>query len=538
MATIEIHNLYSKVIDASPKALTAIDNALAVETPGYKFTASYRSGYWDGMTRFFNRVSGKFPTGLLSEVVAALRKIGEDPEIVDKRNAVEYTLDDEIKLGHKELGHITLRDYQYECVKKALESSRGIINVATNGGKTEIACGIIKSILPNLKPGDRIAFFTHSKEIFHQSHKRIEERLGIKVGLIGDGKWDEQQVTVVMIPTVAKYIKKPEELPKTKKLKELSDKVTDIQMVLRSKKITLKDKQKYEEKLKEATEALKAYRKEQWDKINDNVKRTNDFLKSIVAFIGDEVHHASSDTWYKIFMSLKNAYYRFGLTGTVDESNEINVKRLLGCTGKIVKKVSNEFLIEKGYSAKPTIYMMSIPAEPIVDVDYMTARERGIIHCSPRNQVFVNKVLERAKSGKQCLIIVNETEHGEIVLDMLKDKGITVKFTHGDKSSKYREEVLEELRNGTLQVLIATSILDEGVDVSGINCLFLMAGGKSMRQLLQRIGRGLRKKEDNSGLEVYDALDYHNEYLVDHTLERYYTYKDEGFEITKLPYQA
>jgi superfamily II DNA or RNA helicase len=70
-----------------------------------------------------------------------------------------------------------------------------------------------------------------------------------------------------------------------------------------------------------------------------------------------------------------------------------------------------------------------------------------------------------------------------------------------------------------LPVLIATTIFDEGVDVSGINCLFLAAGGKSMRQLLQRIGRGLRKKSDGSCIEVYDdVLDYHNEHLTRHTL--------------------
>jgi superfamily II DNA or RNA helicase len=85
-----------------------------------------------------------------------------------------------------------------------------------------------------------------------------------------------------------------------------------------------------------------------------------------------------------------------------------------------------------------------------------------------------------------------------------------------------------------LPVLIATTIFDEGVDVSGINCLFLAGGGKSMRQLLQRIGRGLRKKADGSGIEVYDVLDYHNEHLARHTLERYKVYKSEGFDIIKL----
>lgn len=527
MAKIELHNLYSTVKDATPRTMIAIDAALAVETPGYEFTAMYKSGMWDGMTRFFKKNSGKFPTGLLTDVVKAIKK-HEQFEIEDKRNILDYNLPEEIKLTHTELGHITLRDYQYDSVQKALEASRGVINVATNGGKTEIACGIIQSVLPSLKKGERVVFFTHAKEIFTQSAKRIEERLGIKVGLIGQGKWEEEQVVVAMIPTIQKYMSKPKDLPKSVKLKELAGKVETLQAADRAH-----PNGEFKERLKEANAELKAYRKEQWDKINANVKKTKAFIDSIVCFLGDEVHHASSDSWYKVFMGLDNAYYRFGLTGTIDDTNPINLKRLLGCTGRIVTKVSNEFLIEQGHSAKPTIYMLPIPAK-VIDYNYMDARQDGIIHCHPRNKAFVEKVLERAELGKQCLIIVNETKHGEIVLEMLKDKGFTVKFSHGDKSDKYRETVLDELKDGSLQILIATTILDEGVDVSGINCLFLMAGGKSMRQVLQRIGRGLRKKADGSGLEVYDALDYHNEYLVDHTLERYTTYKKEGFDIVKL----
>jgi superfamily II DNA or RNA helicase len=533
MATIELHNLYSTVIDASSKTLYAIDSALAVETPGHEFSATFKSGMWDGMTRFFKMKSGKFPTGLLTQVAGAIKRSGDTFDIVDKRNIINYTLPDEIKLAHSELGEITLRDYQYGAVKESLEASRGVVNVATNGGKTEIACGIIKCVLPHLKKGERIVFFTHAKEIFTQSAKRIEERLGIKVGLIGQGKWDEQQVTVVMIPTIQKSLKKPKELPKTPKLKKLTDDVEVLKSALRSPTISEEYAQKYTDELMVLDEELKAYRKAEWAKVNEKVKKTQSFLDSVVCFLGDEVHHASSDTWYNVFMGLKNAYYRFGLTGTIDQKNQINVKRLLGCTGRITVKVSNEFLIEKGYSAKPTIYMLPIPAD-VIESRYGDARMDGIIENYARNSVFVEKVLERAKLGKQCLVIVNEIRHGDIVLEMLHDKGFTVKFSHGQRSDKYREEVLDELRDGSLQILIANSILDEGVDISGINCLFLMAGGLSMRQLLQRIGRGLRKKEDGSGLEVYDALDYHNEYLVDHTLERYTTYKREGFEIIKL----
>src|SRR5690606_9995040 len=109
---------------------------------------------------------------------------------------------------------------------------------------------------------------------------------------------------------------------------------------------------------------------------------------------------------------------------------------------------------------------------------------------------------------------------------------VECEFTHGSFSR--REEVLDDMKEGRLKVLIATSILDEGVDVSGINCLWMAAGGKSFRQVLQRIGRGLRKKDDGSGLEVYDFLDYTQKHLIKHTQERYTYYKNEGFEIKKV----
>ena len=527
VAIIELGNVHSTIKEASKELMHRLNEALAVETPGFSFSSTYNRGFWDGKTRFLNKKTGQFPTGLLSYVAKTLKKHGEEYEIVDNRTPVGYSLDKEITLSHKKLGQITLRDYQYESVEKGLASSRGIINVATNGGKTEIACGIIKSILPHLKKGQRIAFFTHSTEIFNQSAKRLSERLQIKVGKIGAGTWDEQQVTVVMIPTIQKYYKKPKKPTATKKLKDLQAESK------RLKDLSLRDKS-YKDEYKNAQEAVKEYTKQQMEKLNDGYNKGKGFLDSLVGFIADEAHHSSSDTWYNIFMSLENCYFRYGLTGTVDESNEINLFRLYGCTGKIVKKVTNKFLIENGYSAKPVVYFLPIDTKSIDYVDYQTARDQGIINNKERNQAFVDKVLERAKSGKQCLIIVNETTHGEIILNMLSDQGITVDFTHGEMTKTHRQKVLDRLDEGSLDVLIATSILDEGVDVSGINCLFLMAGGKSMRQMLQRIGRGLRKKEDGSGLEVYDALDYHNEFLVDHTAERYQTYKNEEFEVKKL----
>lgn len=532
MAKIIITNQQCQVLDATIPTKRALDKAMSVKTPGCEFTPTYRSGKWNGMTNFFSIANGKFPTGLLQLAIEVIEEVGEPYSIEDKRKPYQIDIPSEIVLQDGE-GTITLRDYQYESVVSALHMKRGVINVATNGGKTEIACGIMQQVLPHIGKDQRILFFTHSKEIFTQAVERISKRLGIPVGQIGSGKWEEQQVTVVMIPTIAKYITKTDKVPNTKKYKEMIAKVDNLTRQYATAKGVVKDMT--HASLQLAIQEKAEYEKEKLKGLNEMYDKATKLLKATMMFIGDEVHHASSDTWYKLFKKIPNAVYRFGLTGTVDKSNPVNVMKLHASTGDIVAKVSNEFLIENGYSAKPIINMLNLgDIEQVPSVFYAEVRRLGIIEHKERNSIFVRKIVEQFEGGKQCLVIVNETEHGDIVLDMLEKEISSVQFIHGQKTAKVREQALQDLKEGTLRVLISTSILDEGVDVSSINCIFLMAGGKSMRQLLQRIGRGLRKKADGSHVDVYDALDYHGKYLTEHLAERYATYVEEGFEVRKI----
>lgn len=356
---------------------------------------------------------------------------------------------------------------------------------------TEVACGVIQQLLPTLPEGQQIVFLTGSKEIFTQSHKRISERLGMEVGKIGDGKWDIKPVTVAMIPSLSRYLKvKPTKKADPKKYKETRDKVMG-------------------------------------------------FLHSCHGFIADEVHHASSDSWYKLLMAMEQAHYRIGLTGTVAQDTTLSYMRLVGSTGRILIKISNDFLINEGHSAKPVIHLHTHPAKQF-NSPYDFARKEGIINCIERNKSIVKLALDKAKNGQQSLIIVSETEHGSTLEDVMQvlayKYDLTVDeiaFIHGDSPKSLRNTCLDKFAEGNIRILIATSIMDEGVDISGINCVFLAAGGKSTRQVLQRIGRGLRKKADGSGVEVHDFIDSHNEYLMNHTEVRIAVYRREKFDIVK-----
>ncbi|BAK52977.1 DNA helicase [Bacillus phage SP-10] len=565
---IVVDNNYSKITDVTTKGnrdllLTSIDDELAVRSPGYFFSPAFKSGRWDGFIRFYDRRTRTFPTGLLDSVLSIFAEAGIEFEIDDNRTVYEFDFPEEIKLMEPsvEEGYITLRDYQYEAVVETLKKRRGVVNVATNGGKTEIASGIIQQLLPKMKPKQRILFVTHNKEIFHQSAARIEKRLGIKVGKVGDGIWDLRPVTLVMIPTISRYVTKSKSKKKSKPItytgemkaiKRIFDVIEDDEP--RGKELdklvslfqgeNSRDAQEAAEILynvrekkttfKKLRKALEKYESKKRGKSDEKKQEVLDLLESAVCFIGDEFHHSVSDTWYQSLMLCKNAVFRIGLTGTVDKKDELNYMRILSCTGEITTKISNEFLISRGFSAKPTIHLSKIETPVIPEqVGWQEAYRIGITENEYRNKVIANKVASKYKEGKGCLIITNHINHGQTILDLLKELDVEAEFTNGQRSSEDREAFLQRMRDGELRVLIATSILDEGVDISGINCVWMAAGGKSYRQTLQRVGRGLRKKEDGSGLEVYDFLDFTHSILTKHTQERYTYYKDEGFEIKR-----
>jgi len=103
-------------------------------------------------------------------------------------------------------------------------------------------------------------------------------------------------------------------------------------------------------------------------------------------------------------------------------------------------------------------------------------------------------------------------------------------IVHGGCDSKYRMDTLESLKNGTLKQVIATTIYDEGIDTDKIDCIIMMAGMKTPERVLQRVGRGIRRRE-SMVFWYFDFLDVGNSYLLEHSTERINSLRKEGFEV-------
>ena len=64
----------------NPDLLKALVDLYSFKAPGAEYSPAYKRRQWDGKTRFISR-TGVFRTGLLSRLLADLKKISCDPSL-------------------------------------------------------------------------------------------------------------------------------------------------------------------------------------------------------------------------------------------------------------------------------------------------------------------------------------------------------------------------------------------------------------------------------------------------------------------------
>lgn len=462
-------------VDGTKEELQWLHELLSFSVPGAKYTTIFQRGHWDGKQRFFNSKSKTFPIGLLDYILK--HKKSMDIKVIDHR------VFEKVNTSPVVLNTIELRDYQQNAIKECLVRRNCLVEAATNSGKTAIFSGIIKKLSPM-----PTLVLTHQKELLNQTVEFIMQYTGLECGFITSRDTLILPVTVAMVSTLANRLGVDQEI--------------------------------------------------------------TDFFNSVQCVIVDETHHSQAKTFASI-LSASKAVYRYGFSGTIPPETTLAGVQVRQFIGNVGFSITNEELIDLKVSARPKIclYEMDvtekvrgIPAIAEAELDALnepySPRElvrriydlvitRAIVNNEDRNIKAV-EILQK-ESGKSVLMVVDYLEHGRIVEILLKLHGIPVVFISGD--SEHRAKALKDFKAGKLKVLIATSIVDEGLDINRIEVLVLLAGKKSRRQLLQRIGRSLRRKEGENTVKIYDFMDFGNKYLEKHSKERMKIYKAEKFDM-------
>jgi len=165
---IKVENCYSWLLTEDEQIKKILWDNLRFRQRGYFHNPRFKSKMWDGYVNFFQQKTGKFLTGLLPEIKLAIKKLGGDYELLDKRGLIEFKTSqvDENWLNEP----IVLRDYQVDYINQAIRNRRGIIHAPTSAGKTHILLGILKA-LPDDIP---TLVLTNSTTLLEQNYDAIK----------------------------------------------------------------------------------------------------------------------------------------------------------------------------------------------------------------------------------------------------------------------------------------------------------------------------------------------------------------------------
>ncbi|MEO2151385.1 MAG: DEAD/DEAH box helicase [Thermococcus sp.] len=146
-------------------------------------------GKWEKPESLYDPYEKTFPVGLLPRVKKFLNSKGYRVRIKDERQVRG------VKLNSTWNENYSLRRYQQRAVRKALKEKMGVLALPVGSGKTVVGLRIIHEL-------DLSALIVvHTKELLYQWAEKVEELLGVKAGIVGDNKWNEENVTVARIRT-------------------------------------------------------------------------------------------------------------------------------------------------------------------------------------------------------------------------------------------------------------------------------------------------------------------------------------------------
>jgi len=309
----------------------------------------------------------------------------------------------------------------------------------------------------------------------------LEEAFGERVGIIGDGQWEEENVTVALI------------------------------------------------------HALSAAKKSKGTKRKRYVALTRG--AGMVVF--DECHHLTGDDWRKVMLDF-HAYYRVGLSATalLERTSEVEkgVIWLAACCGPIRCEVDMSDLIDEGHLVCPTFLLYPIRRPEGIAAMRWSQRlvNEAVYQNVYRNNLIARLADEWVKKGRQVLVVTNRINQVDELMGRFRSPAGWI--TGELKSKEERENVMWMYRRGDLKVLVGT-VFGEGIDLPEIDVVINAEGGKDPKRTIQRL-RNLTPREGKTDAIVIDFMDVTNPYFAAHSRERLAEYRRERafkFKVMEAP---
>lgn len=364
---------------------------------------------------------------------------------------------------------LDLRDYQRNIVSKCLSVGRGVVILATAGGKTLTTACLIESIYKKCNDINNFKgmVIVPTLNLVHQTYKDFEDYNVSYRACKWTGDEPLDPTANIVIANVG---------------------------ILQSSKTDL------------------------------------DWVKYIDLLVVDEVHMLRKGNKINKLVSNIITPNKYGLTGTLPECklDQWNIYGLIG--PKLYEKSSKDLrdqefignvqaqILEVNYISKPEV--CENPNDRYrKEIDFIT------------NNIYRNKLIGRLCMNlkNNCLIMVDYIEHGQLIYDSVKKQNQhkQIYYIKGDVEIQEREKIRQLMEKHNDIIIVAISkIFSTGINIKNLHYIIFAGGGKAKIKIIQSIGRGLRLHNGKKDLIIIDIMDQLT-YGIKHGQKRLTLYDDE-----------
>lgn len=455
-------------------------NKFSILAPNHFFHPKFKLGVWDGKISFFDK-AGKTYLQLVPEIVRYLSKQNYKIKVVDKRHDFDVTLPEIDETYLQDYG-ITLGEHQVEAVNALTQNCGGIFIGGTGAGKTICAAALAKLYTEEL--GMRIIIIVPNSDLITQTIDEIKEFLDEVGEYSGDNK------------------------------------NTDPMCVVST-----------------------------WQALQHNKGLLSKFQVALV----DECHGVKGSVLKEMLNDHGgNICVKMGVTGTLPE-HDLDRMSVRVTLGDVVHEVSASQLIEKKWLAKLNLKVVQL-VEDFQELyeEYFTSTKDSpkLTYTKFKNSVFpeygnektylqsnknrnetLSNMFQKMREGEKgnTFILVNGIAYGKRLAKLIPD----AHFVYGQDKKQVRKDIYDMFKENDNVLVISTfSLASTGLNIKRIFNLVLLDAGKSFIQIIQSIGRGLRKAHDKESVNVWDVCS-DLKYSKRHLTKRVSHYKSQNYPFSK-----
>lgn len=228
--------------------------------------------------------------------------------------------------------------------------------------------------------------------------------------------------------------------------------------------------------------------------------------------ICDESHLSLNPSYYRIFDSFPNSY----IIGTTATPVKLNYGGLGAVYDDLVIGVNTKWLIANNYLSNYVLYSKPLINRSELEKDY-TGEYKTIY--SPKIYGDVIENYKKLADGKKTIVFASSIAHSKEVCEAFNQAGYKAAHLDGDVNKTDRKRIIEDFRDGKINILCNFLIVAEGLSVDDCECCILLKATASLSRYLQSAMRCMRYRPGKTAIIIDHCQNYLEHGLPDEDRE-------------------